>query len=65
LGIILWEIKIQSASAGYRIFYVSIKANILVLLHAYKKQSQKAPQKEIEVAEQRMMEVMKYENDNT
>ena len=58
----LWEIKIQTSSSGYRIFYVAIKANVLVLLHAYKKQSQKAPKKEIEIAEKRLMEVLNDES---
>jgi phage-related protein len=31
----------------------------VVLLHAYQKQSQKAPKKEIEIAERRMLEVIK------
>lgn len=61
----LWEIKIRSSSGGFRIFYVSLKANILVLLHAYQKQSQKAPTKEIETAEQRLFEVMDNEKDYT
>jgi len=63
----LWEIKIRSASSGFRIFYVSMKKkiNILVLLHAYKKQSQKAPKKEIEIAEQRMFEVLDNEKNYT
>jgi phage-related protein len=63
----LWEIKIRSASAGYRIFYVTLKTNTntLVLLHAYKKQTQKAPSKEIETAEQRMFEVLNNEKDYT
>jgi phage-related protein len=59
----LWEIKIISASAGYRIFYVCLTANKMVLLHAYKKQSQKAPKNEIETAEQRMCEVLDNEKD--
>ena len=58
----LWEIKIVSAGAGYRIFYVTIKKNVLVLLHAYKKQSQKAPKKEITIAEKRLLEVLKNES---
>jgi phage-related protein len=58
----LWEIKIQTASAGYRIFYVTIQRKTLVLLHAYKKQSQKAPKKEIDIAEKRLMEVLNDEN---
>jgi phage-related protein len=57
----LWEIKIQAADSSYRIFYVTLKSNLLVLLHAYKKQSQKAPKKELEIAERRMMEVLKDE----
>lgn len=35
----LWEIKIRTQSGGYRIFYVTVHSEILVLLHAYKKQS--------------------------
>jgi phage-related protein len=51
--IIMWEIKISSASGGYRIFYIGLKTNTntMVLLHAYKKQSQKAPKKEIDTAD--------------
>lgn len=59
----LWEIKIRSATAGYRVFYVALKQETMVLLHAYQKQSQKAPKKEIEIAEKRMMEVISYEKD--
>lgn len=58
----LWEIKIQTSSAGYRIFYVTLSKDVLVLLHAYKKQSQKAPKKEIELAEKRLMEVLNEES---
>lgn len=57
----LWEIKIKTMSAGYRIFYVVIKQSLIVLLHAYKKQSQKAPKREIEIAEKRILEVLKDE----
>jgi phage-related protein len=57
----LWEIKIRSSSAGFRIFYVSLIGNALMLLHGYKKQSQKAPKKEIDTAMQRMLEVIACE----
>jgi phage-related protein len=50
----LWELK---ASAN-RIFYVLVTGPEVVLLHAYKKQRQKAPVKEIETAERRMEEVL-------
>lgn len=58
----LWEIKIHTASAGYRFFYVSLHCDTLVLLHVYKKQSQKAPNKEIAIAEKRLLEVLKNES---
>lgn len=57
----LWEIKIKAAQAGYRIFYVTVTQKLMVLLHVYKKQSQKAPKKEIEIAEKRMLEVLEDE----
>ena len=50
----LWEIKISQT----RIFYAVIEKNIMVLLHAYKKQSQKAPQHEIETAHRRMNDIL-------
>jgi phage-related protein len=46
----LWEIKI----AAQRVFYVLIQGPTVVLLHAYKKQGQKAPKKELSVAKKRM-----------
>jgi phage-related protein len=58
----LWEIKIKTQSGGFRIFYVTVHSKTLVLLHAYKKQSQKAPKKEIEIAERRMIEVLNDES---
>lgn len=61
----LWEIKIRTSRSSYRIFYVCTQKRALVLLHAYKKQSQKAPKKEIEVAEKRMLEVLHDEHVNT
>lgn len=50
----LWEIKITA----HRIFYVIVEPQELILLHAYKKQGQKMPLKEREVAVRRMKEVL-------
>ena len=61
----LWEIKIRTQSGGYRLFYVTVCYETIVLLHAYKKQSQKAPKKELEKAEKRMMEVLSNESNYT
>lgn len=54
----LWEIKIKTPCSGYRIFYVVIKQAKMVLLHTYKKKTQRTPSKEIEIAEKRMQEVL-------
>ena len=58
----LWEMKISSSSGGYRIFYVAINKEVLILLHAYKKQSQKAPARELKVAAKRLKEVLNDES---
>ena len=50
----LWEIKI----AAHRVFYVMIDREETVLLHAYKKQKQKLPLKEREIAMRRMKELL-------
>lgn len=50
----LWEIKISA----HRVFYVLVEREEMVLLHAYKKQGQKLPLKEREMAIKRMKEVL-------
>lgn len=50
----LWEIKVSA----HRVFYVMVHREEMVLLHAYKKQGQKMPLREREVAVKRMKEVL-------
>jgi phage-related protein len=50
----LWELRISRT----RVFYVLHGPHTVVLLHAYKKQSQKAPRREIETALRRMKELL-------
>jgi phage-related protein len=50
----LWELKI----GRYRLFYVLITGPVMVLLHASKKQSQKARLKVLNLALSRMREVL-------
>jgi len=57
----LLEIRLQSG--GYRVFYVTLKKDIMVLLHAFKKQSQKTPVKIIKTAMKRLKEVIENETD--
>ena len=54
----LWELYVE-AGASHRIFYVVVTGPLMVLLHAYKKQGQKAPVREIAVAERRTKEVLR------
>ena len=48
----LWEIK----SGAERIFYATYTGKRFVLLHGYKKKSQKAPRREIETAKRRLVD---------
>lgn len=59
----LWEIKVRVNQLALRVFYVLVKKNMMVLLHVYKKQSQKAPDKEIKTAQKRLKEVLENESD--
>ena len=57
----LWEIKIRAPAGGFRFFYATIAAGHIHVLHSYKKQGQKAPIKELEVARKRLREVLSHE----
>lgn len=54
----LWEIKIKTPTSGYRFFYILISANHMQILHSYKKQSQKAPIVELNIARKRLKEIL-------
>lgn len=54
----LWEIKIETKGGGYRFFYVMLSGEMMMVLHAYRKQGQRAPRNELEVAKKRMKEVL-------
>ena len=50
----LWEIKV----GGHRVFYGIVAGPEMVLLHAYRKQAQRAPRKELDLARRRMKEIL-------
>lgn len=54
----LWEIKIKTPSGGYRLLYVTLHNDLLLILHTFKKKTQKAPAKELNVARKRLKEVL-------
>ncbi len=51
----LWEVRI----GPHRIFYVLLHHEDMVLLHAYRKQTHKAPARHLEIARRRMREVLR------
>lgn len=53
----LWEIRTDNV----RLFYVMVDRETMVLLHGYRKQGKKAPQREIETALQRMKGLLEGE----
>jgi phage-related protein len=54
----LWELKIKAHGNQHRIFYVVLKGNEMILLHAYLKKTPRAPMNEIVTARQRMKQLM-------
>jgi phage-related protein len=51
----LWEVRI----GPHRVFYILLHAEDMLLLHAYRKQSQKAPARHVEIAQRRMQEILR------
>jgi len=51
----LWELR----PGGTRLFYFAYIEKQFIILHGYRKQSQKAPSREIEIALRRMEELKK------
>ncbi|MEF9438119.1 MAG: type II toxin-antitoxin system RelE/ParE family toxin [Candidatus Mariimomonas ferrooxydans] len=54
----IWELKIRTHGNQHRIFYVVLKGNKMLLLHAYLKKTPKAPLKEIQIARQRLKQLI-------
>jgi phage-related protein len=56
----LWEIKMRLPQSGaYRIFYGMVRKDTMMLLHAYKKQTQKAPTRELQTALNRLSDCIR------
>jgi phage-related protein len=53
----LWELR----PGGVRLFYFAYIRQQFVILHGYRKQSQKAPDREIEIAIRRMQDLLEEE----
>lgn len=53
----LWEFRVLG-TVSHRVFYVSVDGPTMVLLHAFKKQGQKTPIRELRLAVRRMKETL-------
>ena len=52
----LWELREESQTNTYRLFYFFFSGRRIILVHAFQKKSQKTPRREIETAKRRMQE---------
>ena len=53
LGYHIYELRFQGRDGHFRICYFFIEKKIIILVHAFKKQTDKTPKKELELAIQR------------
>ena len=54
----LWEVKFSAPSGGFRIAYFIRKGGIMVIVHAFRKATQKTPHSDLDLAVRRMKELM-------
>ena len=52
------ELRCRDASGAYRVIYIARIRNKVFVFHAFKKKTQKTPQKEIDTARKRFKEVL-------
>lgn len=53
----LWELRILFSGNIYRIFFTQKDKQTIMLLHGFKKKTQKTPAKELEIAQERLKRV--------
>jgi phage-related protein len=52
------ELRVKDANTTTRVFYLSKVANFIVVFHGFEKDTQKTPQREIDVGKKRLREVL-------
>lgn len=53
----LFELRLKAAEGIARVFYCTVVARRIVMLHQFVKKSEKTPKKELEIAQRRMKEM--------
>lgn len=62
LGDRLFELRVKSQEGISRIFYCTLVEERIVILHCFVKKTQKTPNKELEIARRRLVEVLRDES---
>jgi phage-related protein len=52
------ELRVKSKKGSYRVIYILVIADLILIPHAFTKKTQKTPQKEIEVSIKRLKEML-------
>lgn len=55
----IWELRIPTKENIYRIFYFAYTGRKMILLHGFIKKTEKTPQREIDIAEERMKDYIR------
>jgi len=55
----LWEVRLEQQGVQYRLLYFPGPRRRFVMLHGFVKKTRRAPARELEVAEQRMVDYLK------
>jgi phage-related protein len=58
------ELRVRGEGSTVRIFYYLRKADAIIVFHAFQKKSQKTPFREIDLARQRLGEVLDEEKNS-
>ena len=53
-----FELRVTGKATAVRVFYYVKVADAIVVFHAFQKQTQKTPQREIAIGQQRLKEVL-------
>jgi len=57
IGVGVREIRIRDAAGAYRIIYIATLIDGIHVLHAFQKKTQKTPQRDLDVAIQRLRQL--------
>jgi phage-related protein len=57
----LWELRVRAQVGAIRLFYFAHTGRQFVILHGFVKKSGKTPRRELEIAAQRMQDVLERE----